>query len=82
VTAEVVFQCPYPERSIVLSRGVYKTRIFFPEEDTDAQALSEVLMLPNTKTGRYGLTLVSRITRGLPHLSEGKSVVIEVLERA
>lgn len=82
VTAEVVFQCPYPERSIVLSRGVYKTRIFFPEEDTDDQALSEVLMLPNAKTGRYGLTLVSRITRGLPHLSEGKSVVIEVLERA
>ncbi len=79
---DIVFQCPYPERSIVLSRGVYITRVLFPEDDIDVQALSEVLMLPNTKTGRYGLTIVSRITRGHVNLAEGKSVVIEVLERA
>lgn len=81
-TEDVIFQCPYPERSIVLSRGVYKTRILFPEDDTSVQAFSEVMMLPNAKTGRYGLTLVSRIIRGQINLVEGKPVVIEVLERA
>jgi hypothetical protein len=80
-TEDVIFQCPYPERSIVLSRGVYKTRVLFPEDDTGVQALSEVLMLPNATTGRYGLTLVSRITQSHANLAEGKSVVIEVLER-